>query len=278
MRRADASEALGLGFDHLAKGIPTERALLLKVEPDGFEVVVGQGFVEQLAVGFGALCRCRGERCVLRMRREDGFVTEPTMAGAARPWVGEWIIRHMSADGIELDIAVAMQKVAFAIDQACLVATFPQCSGAPVTCVELAHVATSKFLHEASKGSDFGWRGQQVDVVVHQDVRVQLAACFEQCFAQQGQVTLSIFIVEKAGQAIVPSLDNVLRNSGQVESWLSGHRLSVGASVPAFQPPRPLKFVGVRLSCVSVSEPDPNGTSLSGINLAERAQVIDLKE
>ncbi len=83
MRRAHASEALSLGFNHFAEGIPTQRALLLKMESDGFQIVVGQGFVEQVAIGLGALCRCGGERGVFRVRGEDGVETEPAMAGAA---------------------------------------------------------------------------------------------------------------------------------------------------------------------------------------------------
>jgi hypothetical protein len=39
-------------------------------------------------------------------------------------------------------------------------------------------------------------------------------------------------VVEKAGHSIVAALDNVLRNTGQVESWLSGHRLRIGGTMP----------------------------------------------
>ena len=37
----DAGEALGLGFDHRAKVVATQRPLLLKVGSDGFQIVVG---------------------------------------------------------------------------------------------------------------------------------------------------------------------------------------------------------------------------------------------
>jgi len=45
MRGPDAGEALGLGFDHRAEVIATQGPLLLQVGSDGFQVVVGQGFV-----------------------------------------------------------------------------------------------------------------------------------------------------------------------------------------------------------------------------------------
>lgn len=44
MSRPDASEALSLGFDHRAEVIPAEGSLLLKVDSDRFQVVVGEGF------------------------------------------------------------------------------------------------------------------------------------------------------------------------------------------------------------------------------------------
>src|SRR6185437_900195 len=41
VRGPDAGEALGLGFDHRAKVVATQRPLLLKVGSDGFQIVVG---------------------------------------------------------------------------------------------------------------------------------------------------------------------------------------------------------------------------------------------
>lgn len=64
----DAGEALGLGFDHCAKVIAAQCPLLLKIGSDGFQVVVGQGFVQQLAVGFGACFRRGSKGGVFGMR------------------------------------------------------------------------------------------------------------------------------------------------------------------------------------------------------------------
>jgi hypothetical protein len=45
MRGPDAGETSGLGLDHRAEVVAAKGALLLKIGPDGFQVVVGQGFV-----------------------------------------------------------------------------------------------------------------------------------------------------------------------------------------------------------------------------------------
>ena len=83
MRGPDAGEASSLGFNHRAEVIATQGSLLLKMGPDCFQVVVGQGFIQQLAIGSGARFWCRRERGVLLMRREDGVWTKPAMVGAA---------------------------------------------------------------------------------------------------------------------------------------------------------------------------------------------------
>ena len=47
MRGPDAGEALGLCLDHRAEVVATQGSLLLKAGSIGFQVVVGQGFVEK---------------------------------------------------------------------------------------------------------------------------------------------------------------------------------------------------------------------------------------
>lgn len=79
---------------------------------------------------------------------------------------------------------MAVQHIAFTVDQAGLVAAFPQCSGAPMASIELADVAASELLHEASNCPYLWRRGQQVDMIVHEHVGVQFAAGVEQRFAQ----------------------------------------------------------------------------------------------
>lgn len=150
------------------------------------------------------------------MRREKGLLAKAAMAGAARPQIVSRVVCHAGADGIELDIAVAVQHIAFTVDQTGLVTALPQCASTPMTSVELANVATSELLHKAGDGSDLWWRGQQMHMVVHQHICVQPASRVEQCFAKQRQVALAIVVVEKARQTIVAALNDVLRNVGKV--------------------------------------------------------------
>jgi hypothetical protein len=50
----------------------------------------------------------------------------------------------------------------------------------------------------------------------------------EQCFAQQVQVAVPVGVIQEAGQAVVAALDDVLRDTGQVESRESGYAPSIG--------------------------------------------------
>ncbi|WP_234349425.1 hypothetical protein [Xanthomonas citri] len=55
-------------------------------------------------------------------------------------------------------------------------------------------------------------------MVVHQDVSVQLAACRVQGLMHQVQIAQSIAIIQKAGQAVVSALHDVLRDAGKVDA------------------------------------------------------------
>ncbi|WP_185735182.1 hypothetical protein [Burkholderia cepacia] len=62
MRRTNAGETLGLGFDHDLERVVSQSTLLLKIGTDGKQVVIGQGFMQKrpirsAALGCGAECR-----------------------------------------------------------------------------------------------------------------------------------------------------------------------------------------------------------------------------
>jgi len=46
-------------------------------------------------------------------------------------------------------------------------------------------------------------------------------------FAEQLQVAATIAVIEEAMQAVVTALDHLLRDTWQVEAWLSGHCRSI---------------------------------------------------
>jgi hypothetical protein len=67
----------------------------------------------------------------------------------ARPTVLGAIFGQVGSDGIELDIAVAGERIVVGMDQCGLEASFPQSPGAPLASVEAADVAVAHRLHHA---------------------------------------------------------------------------------------------------------------------------------
>ncbi|KTF29554.1 hypothetical protein LMG919_21840 [Xanthomonas vesicatoria] len=66
-------------------------------------------------------------------------------------------------------------------------------------------------------------------MVVHQDVSVQLAACRVQGLMHQVQIAQSAAIIQKARQAVVPALHDVLWDAGKVDARKSGHLARLAA-------------------------------------------------
>ncbi len=97
--------------------------------------------------------------------------------------------------------------------------------------VEQAYVLAPQFLHRPAQGAGFGRGHQQVHVVVHQDVGVQLAPCGEHCFVQQLTIVGAVFVAQETGEPIVAALHHVLRDARQVKAWESGHTCRIDASI-----------------------------------------------
>ena len=135
---------------------------------------------------------------------------------------------HPRAHRIEFDVAITGQQIVLGIHQTGFVASLPERAGATVAGIERAHVAASQHLHEARYAAGFGWRHEQVHVVVHQHIRMQFAARSKQRLPQELKIAESIAVVQEAGQAIVAALHDVLGNAGEFESGKAGH----GASIP----------------------------------------------
>ena len=70
-------------------------------------------------------------------------------------------------------------------------------------------------------------RRQQVDVVVHQPMGVQLHAGRRQRFPQQVEIVQPVAVIEEARQAVVSTLHDVLRNARQIESRCAAHADSI---------------------------------------------------
>jgi hypothetical protein len=89
--------------------------------------------------------------------------------------------------------------------------------------IEHPDVSTAKRLHHPASRSWFGWRHQQVSVVVHEDVGVKAAACFKQGHVEEFKVISPVIVVQDAWHPIVAALPDVLRYAGQINSGGSRH-------------------------------------------------------
>jgi hypothetical protein len=110
--------------------------------------------------------------------------------------------------------------------------------------IEHPDVSTAKRLHHPASRSWFGWRHQQVSVVVHEDVGVKAAACFKQGHVEEFKVISPVI----AGRV-------ALRRANQFW-WISPWRDS---AMPRASVPSAIAQVGVggcdiRLS-VTCSDP-----------------------
>lgn len=217
MRRADGREAPRFLCDERLKVVRSQRALLLQVGADLQDCVFGQQFPEQDPVCGAPFGRGRAESAIGRMWRQKQIVT-PAVGGAARPRIRFWVLDHAGSNGIEVDVSVATEDIVGAVDQAGLVAALPQGARASMAGVEESGVLSPQPVHHRRDGTRARWRNQQMRVIVHQDVSVQDAFRLEHGFTQQRQIAEPIRIIQKAREAIVAPLDDVLRNRGQVKA------------------------------------------------------------
>ena len=82
-----------------------------------------------------------------------------------------------------------------------------------MTGIEPADISASELLHERRYRAHFRRSYQQMHMVVHQHIGVQFAASGEQRVVEQVQVSMTICLIEKAGQAIVAALHDMLRDT-----------------------------------------------------------------
>lgn len=227
MRGAGAGKAVGFGLDDGLEGGGAEGTLLLQGDADGGQFVVADGLAQEDAPPLGAFGRGAATG------QPDGVMgqavgrAQAKVGLAGRPWVAGGVVDDRRTHGVEFDVTQALQQVVVVGHQAGLVAAFPQRSAAAVAGIEQGHVIAPEALHQRTCCSGQWWGKQQVHVVVHQHPAMQVATGLVQGFGQQVQVGAAVRIIQKAGQAVVAALDDVLRDAGQVESGLSGHARSV---------------------------------------------------
>lgn len=60
-------------------------------------------------------------------------------------------------------------------------------------------------------------------MIGHQNISMYNAMLTQSDFAQLIKVANTIDVGEKAGLSVVAALDNMLRYTGKIDSWLAGH-------------------------------------------------------
>ena len=130
---------------------------------------------------------------------------------------------HAGAHRIQLDVAHAGEQVRLAVHEARSEASLEKGAGPVPTQVdqprELAPDALHQFRELAAKMAG----GEQVHVVRHQDVRMEVARATVQRLPHEPQEDVAVRIVAKEIGAVVAADHEVLGNAGDVDSGEAGH-------------------------------------------------------
>ena len=118
---------------------------------------------------------------------------------------------HARADGIELDVAIAGQQVALALDRRRPKASLPERAGPPVGRVDMPDIADAEPLHHPRRAVGGAGGQQQVHVVGHQDIGVHGASVVPRRLRQKPAIARIVVVMEEDRLPIVAALDHVHR-------------------------------------------------------------------
>ena len=140
-----------------------------------------------------------------------------------RPFEGSCIRAHSSANRIGFDVPHASKKIAIASDRSGAEAPFVQGTRAPSATVYVGRVTTRGGMHQAGKRFWLPRRDQQVDMVRHEDVRVQVASLRPHCLSHVLQEDPAIHVFEETRLAVMPADDDVLWYAGDIDAMDARH-------------------------------------------------------
>src|SRR3989442_13087271 len=152
------------------------------------------------------------------MRRESIYVVT-----VARPRIIAGVNNHAGAHRIKLDIAIAGEHVTLRLDEAGTETPFPKRSRAPVSLVEILRVQLSHMLHQCRAALRAFGSQEQVHVIGHQAIRVQLASKAAEATRQVEQIKVAVFVVDEAWPPVVAALDDVYGHAGEHDAGASWH-------------------------------------------------------
>jgi hypothetical protein len=85
-----------------------------------------------------------------------------------------------------------------------------------VDLIKKPHITSSDILHRRCNCADRRWGDKQVDMVGHQDIGMNRAGVTPGSLPQTLEIQAAVAVGEKARATVVPSLDDVQRDPGQL--------------------------------------------------------------
>lgn len=130
------------------------------------------------------------------------------------PSIQAGVLYHPGTNRIEFDIAHTGYEVAFCLDDAGFVTAFPEAAGAAVETVDVLHIAPPDGLHELGDSSLGFRRHQQMHMIGHQCIGMNLTVPIDGRFLQPVKVDVVILLGEETWLPIDAALHDVLRHPG----------------------------------------------------------------
>src|SRR4030095_2543960 len=112
-------------------------------------------------------------------------------------------------------VSMARKEIGFAFDQCCPIATLPECACAAIGAVEALHVSAANSLHDVFDGILASRRHQQVHVVGHEDVRMDLATLPLTRGLKTAAEEAVVDVPRKHRASVVTALDDMLPHPGR---------------------------------------------------------------
>ena len=166
---------------------------------------------------------CAGECPILGVRDHERIRVTERIAVVTRPGVIPGGGKHRRAYRVEFDIAIAGEQIGERLHQAGLEAPLPQGAAAPVFRIDVGNVLTADVLHHAAQGLMRLGRDEQVHMVGHQDIGMDLAAPAAGGLGEPPEIGPVVVVGEKDGLAVVTALDDVGGDAGKEEAGLARH-------------------------------------------------------
>jgi len=142
----------------------------------------------------------------------------------ARPRIVARTSHHSRPDGIEFDIAAAIQEIGIAVDRRRAVAALPQGARAALDAVDVAHIAPAERLQGARNALFLLGSGQQMNVVGHQHISMDRQSVLARRVVEPAPILCVVLRRKENRLPIVAALDEVaaagsLENTACAAPW-----------------------------------------------------------